>query len=388
MKLRQSPDDFRVEELPTVTPTKMGHFAYYALDKRGWTTHDAIDLIKRTWKLHPSMVSFGGLKDRHAHTTQFMTIAGGRPEDFRQFDVVLRFLGYLDQPYTSEHFSGNRFRVVLRSMTSAEVDAAIVALGEVRSVGVANYFDDQRFGSVPRSGKFMARSMIGGDWEEALRLATAEPYEFDRPKAKAAKAQLRERWGRWNELGRVELPESWRAFEFLKRNSSDFRGAVACIRPEMLSLYLSAYQSHVWNRTLDRWLRANISANALAELPLKLGWHATPRSVPDHILAGWEGEIPLPSHRQKLAPDDAWRIAFDAVLSDDGLTLDTMRLPSDVREPFFSKGARPAREMPQTLGHEVGDDDMNKGKRKLALSFVLGRGSYATMLVKRVSQGR
>jgi tRNA pseudouridine13 synthase len=388
MKLRQTPDDFQVQELPTVTPAASGRFAFYALDKRGWTTHDAVDLIRREWKLHPSSLSYGGLKDRHAATTQFLTIAGGRPEGFRKFDVLLRHLGYVDEAYTSEHFSGNRFRVTLRHMTGDEVDRAVATLDEVRSVGVANYFDDQRFGSVPLSGEFVGRAMVVGDWESALRLAAAEPYQFDRPKTKAAKKAIRDAWGRWGELGRVELPESWRAFEYLKSNPSDYRGAVLRIRPEMLSLYLSAYQSHVWNRAVDQWIRTNVPADRLAELPLKLGWHATPRQLHEPMASAWGREVPLPSARQRLGEDDPWRAAFDAVLDKDGLSLDELRLPPDVREPFFSKGARPACEMPRELGHEVGDDELNKGRKKLTLSFVLGRGSYATMVVKRVSQGR
>ena len=42
MKLKQQPDDFFVEELTDVQPGEAGEFALYRLDKRGWTTPDAV----------------------------------------------------------------------------------------------------------------------------------------------------------------------------------------------------------------------------------------------------------------------------------------------------------------------------------------------------------
>ena len=41
MKLKQDPDDFQVEELTDVRPGPEGPFAFYRLDKRGWSTPDA-----------------------------------------------------------------------------------------------------------------------------------------------------------------------------------------------------------------------------------------------------------------------------------------------------------------------------------------------------------
>ena len=47
MKLKQRPEDFRVEELTAATPGDAGGFAFYRLDKAGWTTPDALAAIRR-----------------------------------------------------------------------------------------------------------------------------------------------------------------------------------------------------------------------------------------------------------------------------------------------------------------------------------------------------
>ena len=77
MKLKQSPDDFQVEELTSVTPGADGPFAFYRLTKRGWATPDAFASVLSRWKIEGRRLSYGGLKDRHAATAQFFTIFRG-----------------------------------------------------------------------------------------------------------------------------------------------------------------------------------------------------------------------------------------------------------------------------------------------------------------------
>ncbi len=77
MKLRQEHADFQVEELTDVTPAAEGPFSFYRLEKDGWTTPDALAAIRRRWKLEARRVSYGGLKDRHAQTVQYITILHG-----------------------------------------------------------------------------------------------------------------------------------------------------------------------------------------------------------------------------------------------------------------------------------------------------------------------
>src|SRR2546421_9943333 len=84
------------------------------------------------------------------------------------------------------------YTTLFRSIAGAQQ-----ALQEVGADGVPNYFDDQRFGSVGKQREFVARLMILGRDEEALRLALTEPYEGDRPPEKKAKAILLSHWGDW-----------------------------------------------------------------------------------------------------------------------------------------------------------------------------------------------
>ena len=77
MKLKQQPEDFRVEELTDAVAGETGDFAFYRLDKTGWTAPDALAAIRRRWQIDFRRLSYGGLKDRHAVTSQFLTIFRG-----------------------------------------------------------------------------------------------------------------------------------------------------------------------------------------------------------------------------------------------------------------------------------------------------------------------
>src|SRR5262245_45444311 len=138
MKLKQQPDDFAVEELSSLT-LGTGGFACYRLEKRGWTTPDAIAAVRERWKIDGRRVSFGGLKDRHAHTIQHLTIHNGPKKNLRQDTFNVTYLGQVGEPFTSQQIRANRFGVTLRGLTPDAIAKVERAIPEVAAIGVANY---------------------------------------------------------------------------------------------------------------------------------------------------------------------------------------------------------------------------------------------------------
>lgn len=386
MKLKQRPEDFGVEEVTSFAVGAEGDHSLYRLEKTGWTTPDAIQAICRRWKLDRRRIGCGGLKDRHACTVQHLTIHRGPERNLAHERVVLTYLGKSLRPFTSTDIAANRFTIVLRAMAAAEVTRAENALRELGATGVPNYFDDQRFGSVGDPPEFVAKEMVFGRFERALGLALAAPYEHDPAAVRKEKQLLRECWGRWPEC-KAKLPKGHARslVDYLVTHPTDFKGAVARLRPDLQGLYLSAYQSHLWNRMLAHWLTERFGERNLSSVALKLGPMPVPNRVPDDLRERWDGlELPLPSSRLKPELDAHWSGIVDAVLQDEGLTLRELRIKS-LQKPFFSKGLRAGCLRPVGLMHAVATDDCNAGKQKLTLSFELPRGCYATMVVKRIT---
>jgi tRNA pseudouridine13 synthase len=54
------------------------------------------------------------------------------------------------------------------------------------------------------------------------------------------------------------------------------------------------------------------------------------------------------------------------------------------RDSFFSKGERAALVWPAKLQHQLAGDELYPGREKLTLAFELPRGSYATLVCKRI----
>src|SRR5579864_1154737 len=271
MKIKQSPDDFVVEELTDVVPGD-GPYAFYRLEKSGWTTNEALMSIHRRWRIDSRGLSYGGLKDRHAHTFQYLTIFRGPRRDLSQDTISLTYLGQVPEPYSAASIRANRFAISVRNLTPMQVELAGKAVAEVQHDGVANYFDDQRFCSVSVGGDFVARQLVLGSYEAALKLALAEPYEHDRAASKRAKATLREHWGDWQKCKQT-LPrgQARSLVDYLVSHPTDFRGAFARVQQDLAGLYLSAYQSYLWNRMLRNWLENHLPGNERVELRTKQG---------------------------------------------------------------------------------------------------------------------
>jgi tRNA pseudouridine13 synthase len=387
MKLKQHPDDFHVEEVTSVVGGPAGDYALYRLEKRGWSTPDALAALRRRWKLTPRRLSYGGLKDRHAFTIQYLTIFHGPRRDLHHHDVAVKYLGQVAAPYTSQDIAANRFRLIVRDLAPQNRKEVQARLAQVAAQGVPNYFDDQRFGSVAGpGGEFIGRLLVRGRFEDALRLALVEPYEYDRAPQKEEKRILAEHWGDWARCKDL-LPRGHARslVDYLRVHPGDFRGALARLRPELRGLYLSAYQSHLWNRMLAHWLRRHCRPEQLRDVPLRLG------NVPYHHDLDAEQfqhlaslQLPLPSARLKLEATEPRAEVVQAVLDEEGMALRDLQVRG-VRELFFSRGERAALAVPAALGSDFADDERHSGRLRLILAFDLPRGCYATLIVKALN---
>lgn len=385
MKLKCRPEDFRVEELPTVAPGRDGRFVFYRLTKRGVGTLEAIEAIRRRWNLSASQVRYGGLKDRHAETTQYLTILNGPDRSFRDARMELEPIGRLDRPYSAQDFRGNRFAVVIRDLSTEAAERAARAAQDVPRDGLPNYFDDQRFGSVGPAGEFLGESWLKGNAEEALKLAIAGFNPNDRSAQRAVKKSLNQHWGRWADAKQA-LPRSHERslVTYLVDHPTDFVGAFQRLNRDLRSLYFSAFQSHLWNQLLAAWLARETRPEQLSAVPFKTGPLPFPvgldRDQADrfHRLA-----LPLPCARTKLS-EGPMRDLAESVLAPRGLTWESLRIKK-MDDVFFGKGNRPAAFLPSEWTSKLLDDDMHPGRRRWDVGFDLPRGSYATIVVKRLT---
>ena len=386
MKLKCVPEDFEVEELAEI-PLSEGPFALYRLTKRSLGTPEAITSVQRRWKLERRQISYGGLKDKHALTRQWVTIYRGPKRDLSQENLSLEYQGQTEKSFSPQQIAGNRFRIVVRDLKSDEAKSLMERVRLLSTVGVPNYFDDQRFGSLGVSGEFIARPWCQGNYERALWLAIAEVNPHDRPADRDEKRILKQHWGNWDRC-KAALPKCSRRsiVTYLVDHPTDFRRAFALLPVDLRSLFLSAFQSDLWNRCLGRWLSQQYPVEDLCEIDLGTGRFPFPVNaapeMSDHL---FQQTLPLPSARLHL-DESPLRSLYEAVLAEQQLELRELRVKFP-RDSFFSKGDRLAMLRLSPDLAEEGDDELYPGRRRVTLQFSLPRGAYATIVIKWLTAG-
>ena len=375
MKIKQRPEDFVVTELDRYETAKAGPFALYRLVKWDIGTIEAVRNLAQHWKLPRAAVSFGGLKDRHARCEQVISVRGGPDRGFEGSSFRVEFLGRSRDPITRQSFEGNRFEIVVRDLDEAP------DLEPVRRGGVPNYFDDQRFGSLRGTdGEFIGRALVRGENEKALRLAIASPSALDRKKVREQKVLLRDRWGDWKGL-KDALPQGVERTiaAYLADHPGAFGFAFELLDENLRILTVSAYQSWLWNRALAGIVR---TLPDTFEVPYAAGRHVFFRSIDpashDRLA---ELSIPLVTPTQTFEGEVAPLMA--ALFAEEGLEPRMFRLKK-LKRTFFGKGRRAALMAPAGLKASSGPDELNRGRKKSVLSFELPKGSYATILLKRL----
>lgn len=384
MKLKSRPEDFVVEELTDFQPSA-GPFALYRLWKRGLGTPEAAQLILRQWELPRHALQHAGLKDRHAETTQYVTIHRGPPRDLEDRSFRLAYLGQASRHYQAKDIRGNRFAITLRRLSPATVEAAQPRLAALETGGLVNYFDDQRFGSLGSSRQFIAQPWCLGDYERALYLAMAEANVHDRPREKSQKQILREHWGHWADCkNRLDRSHRRSIVSFLVDHPTDFKRALALLRPDLRSIYLAAFQSYWWNRWLSAILAQKLADQHRAVIDSLCGplWTPSAAAAPEEL--AWLSclQLPLPSARQHEWPEDFLPL-LQQLLSEQGLTTAQLRVKYP-RDTFFSRGNRPAWLTVRDFRARFVPEIDSPQRYQLELGFELPRGSYATMIVKHL----
>ncbi len=367
MKLKRLREDFVVHEVSDFA-TSGGPFAVYRLDKSGIGTPEAIAEILKFWNLPRRSVGYGGLKDRHATTTQTITLFKGPQRDLEQRGFLLTYLGQAPREFHAKDIDGNRFEITLRDLTREQAQQSLDLLPAIEA-GVPNYFDDQRFGSLGDSGQFVAQPWCMGDYERALYLAIAEANPHDRPRENEQKQILRDHWHDWIKC-KATLDRSHRRsiVTYLCDHPTDFKRALALLRSDLRSIYMAAFQSHLWNEIVSRWLQQHLTAGSWFTRRGAAG-ELTFWSVPSpQVLERVTGlEIPLPSARCHAWPPGIEEL-LNEILAQWQMDRHQVRVKYP-RDTFFSKGLREVLLKPQQLKGSIADDELSPNRQKLQLAL-------------------
>ena len=147
-RLRASPDDFEVEEIPAYAPSGNGEHLFLWVEKVGLDTPEAAFRIASALGLPAGQVSWAGLKDRVAVTRQWLSVPARAESALAALEPSpeLRVLAHArhGNKLRVGHLRGNRFRIRIRDAERPQ--AAGPVMERLVAAGLPNAFGEQRFG--------------------------------------------------------------------------------------------------------------------------------------------------------------------------------------------------------------------------------------------------
>ncbi|HUK79036.1 MAG TPA: tRNA pseudouridine(13) synthase TruD [Nitrososphaerales archaeon] len=385
-RAKSAAEDFVVEEQlsggPPSSDERPGSFPLYRVEKRQIDTlHMARDLAG----VLRSNVSFGGLKDKRALAVQYVTPTSRRslrPARVARENYAAELIGYVDEPISRARVAGNRFTVILRGCCSdvgPRMEEA-TRLGMQRMI--PNFYGLQRFGASGAGTHLIGKALVEQDFEKAVRLMLEAPLPGDSRSGKTAKEAMAA--GRYEE-GIALLPvgrdiERIVAVE-LVNHPGEWVKALRRVPIKLRRLYVQAYQSFIFNRTLSRGISSGEDISKM-----KLGDNWAEVSPDGLVTSAPRGVRDVPTARAVPMVQVVGYAFRDYGSRFDGCLMEVLDLEGVRPGSFYVK------EM-QEISAEGGfrrphlallEPSWRVDGTTATMKFTLGKGQYATILLREV----
>ena len=163
-KFEQNKEDFIVDEIPLKFKGN-GNFLILEVKKVELTTWDMIAAFAEFLNLPAEKIGYAGLKDKHATTTQYISIEAKYEKALKKFKhPQIKVLSATRHTHSIRmgDLAGNRFSINLFGVSQIEAGQIEKLARKSAKNGLPNYFGYQRFGRDEDSIE-QAKAMIAGD---------------------------------------------------------------------------------------------------------------------------------------------------------------------------------------------------------------------------------
>lgn len=379
--IKETPEDFLVEEIPSYLPCGEGEHTYVQIEKRGVTTLDAVRRLSRSLGVAEREIGYAGMKDSRGITRQTLSIPRVEPDRVTALSIpgirVLSVSRHRNKLKTG-HLAGNRFSIRVRGVAHDAPEKAAAVLAVLSARGVPNYFGLQRYGGLGNSHR-IGRALLLGDFKGAIHEIMGDPEAVRDEKWRHAV----EAYHQGDLAGSLEsFPGHCRTereiLQRLLKRPEGYERALDAVSPRLKKLYVSAYQSSLFDRVLEKRINRmdTVEAGDLAfrhdngACFLVEDQTAERERVKDFEISP---SGPMFGCKMRL-PEGYPREMEEAVLQEEGLVLAAFALPGGLR---MEGERRPLRTPLRDLSISMDDQG-------LTLTFSLQRGAYATSVLREI----
>ncbi len=381
--IKESADDFIVTEIPAYEPCGAGEHVYLTIEKRGLTTLEAIRRVAQELRVAEREIGYAGMKDSIGVTRQTISVPRISLEDIVGCNLngvqVLAAVRHTNKLKLG-HLKGNRFTVVVRGVSEGADAAASAIIKVLVELGVPNWFGYQRYG-VQGNSHLIGAAMVRRDWKAAVDLLIGTPEAVCDEAWQAAIIAYRQ----CNVIEALKLmPRHCRSErDVLQRlvNRPDFwEKAFNAVHPRLKKLYLSAYQSSIFDKVveqrlprIDRVLTGDLAWKHVNGACFIVENADVEQSRVEQFEISATG--PMFGTKMKLPGGEA-RAVEEQILAAEGITLESFDLGNGLR----MEGERRPLRVP------LGDPSLSLEGDSLRLDFSLPKGSYATSVLREITK--
>ena len=148
-QLKQTPEDFVVDEIPVYEPGGTGEHLFLWLEKRDVSAPYLVKNLARELQINPRDIGVAGLKDRFAITRQYVSVpATCEPlvDSFAFTGIQILKATRHENKLKTGHLKGNRFSIIVRNTEDNAFDKAHAIQEQIAQTGFPNYYGAQRMG--------------------------------------------------------------------------------------------------------------------------------------------------------------------------------------------------------------------------------------------------
>ncbi len=384
MKLRQLPEDFKVEEINGLKPSKdKGNYKLYLLEKKSLETFSLLGYLSKQNRIPIFEFGIAGLKDRHAVTKQYFTTPSKYGiKTFHEKNFRITFLGYVNQPLKLGDLEGNRFEITVRDVKKNGLEGVYLKAKTLSQIGTPNYFDSQRFGSVINN-KFVAKHLIKKEYEQAVKVYLTSFSKFESRRIKEEKKSILENW---DSIKNLDI-KTKRLADVIKkyRETNNWLEAYEQIPANIREMMISAYQSYLWNECVKELLIKTVSKRSLYTIKYGIGKLVFYKKLSEEEIK----RIPFTfkTISETIKPTSLEKEIINKVLSKEGVAVEEFNIK--LTGNFFKTHERKTLLKPEgfKISQQFVDELNDRGRKnvfKTLLTFTLPKGSYATVITKRL----
>ncbi|WP_423792519.1 tRNA pseudouridine(13) synthase TruD [Methanocaldococcus indicus] len=385
VKLRVKPEDFIVEEIINLDKVDGNRCYLYKLTKRNIESLKAFSYLSKKFKIPLKDIGYCGLKDRHALTTQYISI----PKKYGKLklnekNLKLKLVGESKFLLLGD-LEGNRFKITVRDIKESELDRIKDNLKYI-DYGAPNYFDSQRFGSV-FDKKFIAKEIINKNYEEAIKILLTKYKKSEKKRIKDLKRFISKNWGDWKKIYKYIEENNIKAKMYVNiikelKETGDFKRALNYVDDRLKKLFVAAYQSYLWNECVKELLKNYIPEEDRVYYPYEAGTFLFYKKIDEDIFNNLKNKV-FPTIAPDVEYDKEYLNIINKILKKENIKMENLK-NIDVLGCKFPYTERKILSIPKNLKYSIEKDEIYRGKYKLTLDFILDKGSYATIIIKRV----